>query len=127
MTTSDAASLRSAVVGLVGDKRGAAFLRTLTHSDRPLKTDDLLAAYVTQYQSVVRGWIKAGKLDLLKTTLLSLKKYLQPKRDFEAVKAAKRKWANLAKFLYDLPGDMLEDMQSYFDERGYNFPRRPRK
>ena len=102
-------------------------MRTLTHSDRPLKTGDLLAEYVAQYQSIVRGWIKAGKLDLLKTTLLSLKKYLQPKRDFEAIKAAKRKWANLTKFLYDLPGDLREDMKDYFDEKGYVFPARPRK
>jgi MoxR-like ATPase len=125
--TSDTPSLRAAVVGLVGDKRGAAFLRTLTHGDRPLEVDDLLADYVEHYQAMVRGWIKAGKLDLLKTTLLCLKKYLQPKRDFDAVKAARKKWANLAKFLYDLPGDMVEDMKNSFDERGYDFPRRPRK
>lgn len=125
--SSDTASLRAAVAGLVGDQRAGAFLRSLTHSDRPIKTDDLLAAYTTQYQLVVRGWIKAGKLDLVKTTLLSLRKYLQPKRDYEEVKAASRKWANLARFLYDLPGDMLEEAKSFFDERGYSLPRRPRK
>jgi hypothetical protein len=124
---SDLATLRTALVGTVEDKRGAAFLCTLRDGERPLNVDDRVVAYGKHHQTTVRAWIEAGKLDLLNATVLNVKIYLQPKRNFEDVRAAKKKWANLAKFLYDLPGDLLDDMKSFCDERGYTFPRRPKE
>jgi MoxR-like ATPase len=121
----DARTLRRAVVGLVGGKRGAAFLATLRHGDGPLKPELLLASYGSR-RSVVRGWIASGKLDVVKATVLALKKYLQPKRDYEAVREDARQWKNLAMFLHDLPGDLLDGAKKYFAQRNYEFPKRPK-
>jgi MoxR-like ATPase len=122
----DPGTLRKAVVGLVGGKRGAAFLATLRHGESPLDIDSLLKAY-GKHRARVQGWIKSGKLDVVKTTLLALKKYLQPRRDYETVRADAGQWKNLAMFLHDLPGDLLEEANKYFADRNYDFPNRPRK
>lgn len=117
--------LRSAIIGLVGDKRGSAFLSTLKERLGPLTSDEILSSYL-HHQSVCRTWINTGKLDLVESSLLNVKKHLQPRADYEAVHTNRSQWRNLAVFLYDLPGDLHEHAKEYFHERDYAFPRRPR-
>jgi hypothetical protein len=121
-----AKTLRAAVLGVVGDKRGAAFLRHLDGSKRPFSADKILSSY-DEHGPTVRHWIKKGQLDLVKATLLAVKKELQAKNRIEAIKACERQWRNLARFLHDLPGDFHADAQAFFSDRGYAFPPRPRK
>jgi MoxR-like ATPase len=84
--TVDRKTLRAAVVGLVGNERGVAFLRTLKQTDRPLTAEKVLGAY-GRHRAVINGWIKAGRTDLLDKTVLAVGKYLQPKAAFAEVRA----------------------------------------
>ena len=122
----DLSALRAAVVGTVSNERGAAFLRMLKDSVRPLDADAILGSY-GQVRQQVCGWGKNGKLDMVKATLHAIKIHLQPKQDFEEVNADRKRWNNLARFLYDLPGDLLAEARAYFAEHNYAFPKRPRK
>ena len=118
-------AMSAAVVGLVGDRRGAAFLKTLKCTERSLRADEVLAAY-SRHRAEVRRWIKARRLDLVKSALLAIQKHLQPKTDYESVKRSRKQWQNLSVFLHDLPGDLLEEAREFFKEREYAFPRRPK-
>ena len=114
--------LRAVIFGLVGDKRGAAFLRTLKQSDRPLTAEAILSSY-PRHKRKFRDWITEGKLDLVEATLRSVMKHLQPKADYESVRSDKKRWANLARFLSDLPGDLHSDAEEFLKERKYKVPR----
>jgi len=120
------AYLRAAVRGLVGNKRGTAFLKTLKNIDKPLRPAMILSSY-SRYQDKVRNWTEAGKLDLLKSTMLAILKHLQPKAQFEAVKTDAKKWSRLARFFGDLPPDLRAPAEEFFEERDYQYPksRRP--
>ncbi|MAD80299.1 MAG: hypothetical protein CMJ50_05560 [Planctomycetaceae bacterium] len=123
--------LRAAVQGLVGDKRGTAFLSTLKKIAKPLTTESVLASYL-KHRAKVKEWVDAGKLDLVEATLLALQKHLQPKADYKSVKEDLKRWGNLAHFLSDLPPDLLRSAKSFFRERKYEFPQvqkttKPRK
>jgi hypothetical protein len=113
--------LRAAVIGLVGDKRGAAFLRTLKDSARPLTADAILSSYA-RHQGQVRSWIETGRLDLVEPSLRAMLTFLQPKANYEMVHGSKRKWRNLGLFLADLPGDLQENAEAFFAERKYAIP-----
>lgn len=115
-------TLRIAVHGLVGNKRGTAFLKTLKKIDKPLTTETVLASYL-KHRAKVQEWVEKGKLDLVESTLLTLEKHLQPKADYQSVKADQKRWDNLARFLADLPPDLLQSAKGFFKEREYEFPR----
>lgn len=117
----DHKTLRAAVSGLVGDQRGVAFLRSLKQTDRPLTADMILKAY-GRHHTAVAGWIAEGRLDLVEQTLLAVEKYLQPKADFDLVRADRKRWANFGAFLRDLPGDMREQVKQRLKERNYEIP-----
>lgn len=122
----DRATLRTAVMGLVGEKRGTAFLGAMKNGNPALTAEQILNHY-DQHRSQVKQWIRDGKLDTVKASLFSIKKYLQPKADYQRVKRNRKRWQNLAKFVHDLPGDLRDDAKEFFHERDYTFPRRPKK
>lgn len=122
----DRKTLRAAVVGLVGDQRGIAFLRSLKQIDHPLTADKILGSY-GRCRAAVTAWIKEGRTDLLENTLLAVKKCLQPKSDFEQVKADAKRWDNFGAFIGDLPGDLREQMKLWLKERNYDIPQTPKK
>jgi hypothetical protein len=119
-------TLRAAVVGLVGDQRGIAFLRSLKQIDRPLTADRILGSY-GRYSATINGWIKEGRTDLLEKTLLAVKKYLQPKTYFEQVQSDPKRWGNLGAFLGDLPGDLREQAEQWLKSRQYYIPKSPKR
>jgi hypothetical protein len=122
----DPSIVRVGIVGCVGAERAAAFLRLLKCSDRPLSAEMILGSY-GQYRKQIQGWINNnGKLDMVAITLHALKIYLQPRHDFEAVKVDRKRWNNLARFLYDLPGDLLTEAKAYFADHTYAFPKHPK-
>ncbi len=114
-------ALRSIVLGLVGDERGIAFLRTLKQADRPLTAEAILSSYA-KHRPKIRSWIETGKLDLVEATLLKVKKHLQPREDYESVRGDKKRLGNLARFLDDLPGDLSGDARKFSKERRYTIP-----
>jgi hypothetical protein len=118
-------TLRVAVHGLVGNKRGAAFLKTLKKIDKPLTAETVLGSY-SKHRTKVQEWVTKGKLDLVESTLLTLEKHLQPKADYQSVKEDQKRWANLARFLADLPPDLLKSAKNFFSERKYEFPLVPK-
>ena len=121
----DRNTIRAAVVGLVGDQRGMAFLRILSkQTDRPLTADKVFGAY-GRHRAEVTAWIEEGRTDLLENTLLAVEKYLQPKADYEQVKADSKRWGNLGTFLADLPGDLCEQAKQWLKERDYDSPKQP--
>jgi hypothetical protein len=122
----DRKTVRAAVVGLVGDQRGVAFLRTLKQIDRPLAADKVLGEY-RRHRAVVTGWVKEGRTDLLDKTLLAIKKHLQPQADFALVRADNKRWSNLGAFFGDLPGDLRREAEQWLKERGYDAPLAPKR
>ena len=117
-------SLRTAVIGVVGEKRGPAFLKSLKSVEHPLSAKVILSSY-NSHRASVRRWVEKGKLDLITQSLLQLKKHLQSQAEYKSVRANRAASGNMARFLNDLPGDLRDDAQSFFRERGYAFPKRP--
>lgn len=116
-------SLRAAILGLVGNKRGAAFLATLKKKERPLTAEQVLGGYL-KHQPLVQRWREQGHLDLMEATLLAIKKHLQPLAEYEEIQSTAKRRHNLSRFLHDLPGDLLDSAKVFFKERGYDFPKR---
>jgi MoxR-like ATPase len=116
-------TLRTAVSGLVGEERQASFFRFLKDRIRPLDADEVLDAY-SEHRERVRAWVKEeGKLDLVQGTLWSVMTLLQSEHLFESVKADRQRWQNLGRFLKDLPGDLREEADSFFQKHGYPVPK----
>jgi len=122
----DRATVRTAVIGLVGEERDAAFMCVSKSGNHVLTAEQVLHHY-DQHQSQVKKWTRAGKLDLVKASLFSIEKYLQPKTDYHQVHRSRNRWRNLARFIHDLPGDLREEAREFFRGRDYTFPRRPTK
>lgn len=120
----DAHVLRTAIIGVVGAKRGPAFLKSLKSVEHPLSAKVILTSYDI-HRARVRRWVENGKLDLIFQSLLRLKKHLQSQSEFKSVRANRSESKNMVRFLNDLPGDLRDDAQSFFRERGYPFPKRP--
>lgn len=119
-------ALRVALAGLLGNKRAAAFLSFLGTRVRPVTVEEILSNYDC-HRADIQGWIQAGKLDLLKSTLLAIKKHLQPKANYDEVRASRKQWRNVGAFLRDLPGDLRKQFEKFFTGRGYDVPSKPRE
>jgi MoxR-like ATPase len=113
-------TLREAVAGLVGPARTVAFFRAL-HGDEPPLTADEVLAYAL-HRTRLQAWIKAGRLDLARGSLLAIQKRLQARRDYDQVRADRAAWNHLGTFLGDLPGDLYEQAMKFFEERDYEAP-----
>ncbi len=122
---SPSAPLRAAVIGLVGDERGVAFLQTLTNGQMPLAANDILQGY-SRRRSDILQWIQQGRIDLVRSTLLAVQKFLQPAANYEQMKKSRSQWKNLGSFLADLPGDLREEAEADFKARGYSVPKPPK-
>lgn len=113
--------LQAAVSGCVGPQRGAAFCKFLLDGGEPLTADEVLKRYGAR-RATLRSWVAEGHLDLVKTTLLNLQKKLQSRGAFSAAQESEKAWANLGKFLADLPGDLREEAEAFFEQRKYPVP-----
>src|SRR5262249_39005881 len=114
-------SVRAAVAGLVGAARAAAFLRFVEDRVRPLTADEVLNGY-PDHREELRRWVRAGKLDLVHGSLMSVLRFFQSAPNYEAARGSSTCWHNLGLFLRDLPGDLREEAQVFFNERGYALP-----
>ena len=113
--------LRAAVAGCVGAERAAAFLRFVTDRVKPLDADTVLTGY-TEVRPALQQWVADGHLDLVRGTLLNLKKRLQSETAYKAVRRDKTTWRNLGRLLADVPGDLREDAETFFREHKYDVP-----
>jgi hypothetical protein len=122
--------LRAAVAGVVGPERAMAFFRFLRgDGERPMTAEDVLERYPGNRRRL-RGWIDAGRLDLVQVCLHEVEMRLQSRRNFDEVRSDPDAWKNLGMFLEDLPGDLAEEAGAFFAERQYEMPgprRRGRK
>jgi MoxR-like ATPase len=114
-------TLRAAVLGLLGDTRGSAFLRTLKQADVPLTATAILHSYRVHRANLQR-WVEHGRLDLVEASLRALLTALQPRADYIEVREAPDWWENLSLFLADLPRDQRQTAESFFRERDYAMP-----
>jgi len=112
--------LRVAVVGQVGEKRAASFLKTLKDGVKVLTADEILVSYPT-HQSFLKTCVKGGQLDMVRSSLLGVLKRLQSSKNFEAVLRSHKKKSNLRAFLGDLPGDLREEAETFFHDHEYKF------
>jgi hypothetical protein len=116
--------LLTMIAGCVGPDRARAFLAfTKNATGRPLKANEVLQAYQS-HRAKVLSWISDGRTDLLETSLRNVEKRIQAGTDFGNVRASKKLWENLRRFLHDLPGDLAEQATQFFRERRYEFPMR---
>ena len=112
--------------GLLGNARAAALWKSLQGGGLGLMPEDILCSY-SRHRSRVETWITNGRLDLVDASLRQLMKKLQVKAKFVRTKNTASEWANLGKFLSDLPGDLKAKAGELFAERGYEFPALPKR
>lgn len=100
--------LRECVNGLVGTAAGAAFIKSLSDTDKPINAKDILDNYpkfakkVKEYSNAKTG----GRQDMLKFTCDSLLEAISGrKEDFK-----KEESKNLADFLIEIPKDLSFDL-----------------
>jgi hypothetical protein len=108
-------------MGEVDTARGTAFLKTLSSPQRSLTAAEILA-YAHQHREQLRCWIETRRLDLVAASLLEIKKNLQYNGNYQLARSDDGAWQNLGLFLADLPGDLREDAQAFFQERQYDIP-----
>jgi hypothetical protein len=113
--------LQAAVAGCVGVEMAVAFARFRRGGDEPLTADQVLSAYRTHGKRL-RGWVEAGKTDLVDATLKKVLTRLQAETHFAEVRDDKKSWQNLSRFLADLPGDLRRSAEEFFRERCYDRP-----
>jgi MoxR-like ATPase len=118
-------ALREAIAGVVGPARAAAFFRAIAGDESPLTADDVLS--YPKHGPRLRGWVKDGRLDLVRGSLLAVQKRLQSQGHYDEVRGNIVAWKNLGRFLGDLPGDLREQAAVYFKDRGYNVPPIPKR
>jgi hypothetical protein len=117
--------LRIAVAGLVGRTLAQAFLKVLFDGgDEPLTVEEVLD--YRRHRRRVQDWLKAGRTDLLRSSLHKVLAHLQYKPDYDLVRDDPVAWAGLGAFFGDLPGDWLEEAKEDFRERKYEFPAPPK-
>ncbi len=116
-----AESFRVAVVGVVGPERGAAFLRVFSDKVRPLTAEEVLD--YPRHRAQLKDWIASCRLDLLKGSLHALLVHLQPKRNYDLIRANSAAWKNLSAFVAELPGDLSDEARKFFKEHRYDVPR----
>jgi hypothetical protein len=109
------------LAGLIGRARAAALWTLVQGADSALAADDVLQSYL-RHRSCVAEWIKLGRLDLLESTLLQLKKHLQVQSNYERVRRKLKQWKNWGTFLSDLPGDLQAKAQNFCAEHEYAWP-----
>ena len=119
-------TLRIAIAGLVGDKRAAAFFAFAKTRVLPLRAEEILSSY-DRYRAQLQAWIRDGRLDLLRGSLFAIKICLQAQQNYVDVKNSRIRWRRLGEFLSDLPGDLREEAESFFQERNYSLPTAKRK
>jgi hypothetical protein len=120
-------TLRTAVSGLVGEERQTSFFRFLKDRVRPLNAEEVLDAY-SEHRERLRGWVREeGKLDLVQGTLWEVMALLQSEHLFNAVRKDRKQWQNLGRFLTDLPGDLREEAERFFEKHDYPMPKLGRK
>jgi MoxR-like ATPase len=117
--------LRTAVAGLVGPARAAAFFKALEGADRPLTAAEVLD--YRRHRRDARAWLDAGRLDLLAGSLRAIQVHLQVARNYELARGDRAAWARLGAFLGDLPGDLREAAEAFFRDHGYDLPETRRK
>jgi hypothetical protein len=125
-TNTDRSLLKAVVAGCVGSERAIAFFRFLKEGVEPLRADALLRSYQAN-RKTIRGWIEQGRLELVKGTLLNLFKHVQAQTDFDSVQKNKTTWKNLTSFLADLPGDLRQQAEEFFQGHDYTVPSSTRK
>jgi len=115
-------TIKVAVSGLVGPERAASFFRYLKDRVRPLTALEVFSHY-PKHKMRMGEWLATGRLDLVRGTLRAVKTYLRSRDIFDSVDSNPQQWKNLKLFLKDLPGDLREEAEGFFEEHGYPFPR----
>jgi MoxR-like ATPase len=116
----DPETLRAAIVGCVGLVRGTAFLSG-AGGRSPLTVEEVLGS--DRHAQQVQSWIREGRIDLVQATLQRVLIALQPEDDYVTIHADHARWSRLGRFLNLLPGDLQQQADSFFADRGYAPPR----
>jgi hypothetical protein len=124
-TAADQDSLRGAVAGLVGTRRAAAFLRILDGQERPLSVEEILD--YPRHRTTFRGWVEAGRLDLVQASLKALLEHLAGWREYQRARRDGAAWPGIVALLEDLPGDLRDGAVGVFRSRGQANPLRRRE
>jgi MoxR-like ATPase len=110
-----------AISGVVGTSTAFDIMKTHRVGAEAL-TADMCLNY-SSWRTKLMGWVAAGQQDLVETSLLNLLKFLQVRRNFEAVRADHSDWRNLGAFLADLPDPLRRVADDFFQEHEYPNPR----
>jgi len=111
-------ALRAVVLGLVGDMRGTAFIKTLSTANKPLTAEQVLGSY-SKLRPCFNRWVASGRIDLVKATMHSVKVRLQSQVIYREAISKRKPKKNLADFVTDLPGDLRKELEEFFANRKY--------
>lgn len=115
----DRGLLVAALAGALGDNWALALLNYLTSAAKPLSATEIMNDY-RAHRATMKRWIADAKLDLVAASLETLKRHLQPQRQYDkVVKDAKQK-KNVEDFLADLVPDLQRQAAAWLAERGFN-------
>lgn len=105
-------SVRTAVIGLIGIRAGIAFLKWRELGRGPLTARDILEDY-KQHRKLMRSWIKAGRIDLVKASHRAVEVHVRTESNYKALQDDVQSRENLGKFVDDLPGDFRETVLAH--------------
>lgn len=110
--------LLTALAGFVGSKWAVAFHRVYTGKVRALEAAEIVKDYPV-HRSVVRGWVRQCRLDMVESSMKQLQQHLQAQRVYEAVSADPHQKANVEGFWADLPAELQRQVREWLKERGF--------
>ena len=113
------ASLYPAVSGLLNEVWASSFLRFYCgENELPLKHLEILEDLSMQ-KPIISKWKAAKRVDLLRSSWMNLRNHLQRQSNYDAVRSNSDAVGNLKAFVALLPKDMIGEVKSWFQERGY--------
>ena len=107
-----------ALAGVLNEKWALAFCGSLSDNKNPLTASQIIDQYPA-HQSLVRGWVAGGQLDVVSATLEQVKRHLQKQSNYNQVIETSPKFKNLQSFLDDVPADLKVDFEDWAAGRGF--------
>jgi len=113
-------TLVTAINGLIGPVHTTALLRLILGTEVALTPSDLIHNWPSS-RSMMKRWIREGRLDLLAGSMRAVLRWLRPEAVAEQLRNNHRERLFVRSFLKLLPGDLSEQASSVLHELGYTF------
>jgi hypothetical protein len=107
--------LKSAIIGLVGDTWGIAFLRSFTGTEQPLSAQEILAG-APSIAARVSAWKKQRRVDLINKSWETLQRHLQTNTVARKAAVDEVQREAIRSFTAALPADLKAESQAWVNQ-----------